>query len=62
MAENVENKEFPWKSGMWYNKDQCGFLTCVNGDVAEYKNVMVLDYPKVWFIRLTSFFWNIKVR
>ena len=48
MAENVEKKEFPWKSGMWYNKDQCGFLTCVDGDVAEYKNIMVLDYPKVW--------------
>jgi len=40
------NIEFPWKNGMWYNKGQCGFLACVNGDKVEFKNVMVLDYPK----------------
>jgi len=46
MAESTDIKEFPWKSGMWYNKEQCGFLTVVKGETAEYTNIMVLDYPK----------------
>ena len=45
MATTTENKQLPWKSGMWFNKDQSGFLIIINGEKIEYKNVMVLEYP-----------------
>ena len=41
----TENKQLPWKSGMWFNKDQSGFLIVIDGEKVEYKNVMVLEYP-----------------
>ena len=44
MAENI--KEFPWKNGMWYNPGQTCMLYCVNGETADCKNIMVLDYAK----------------
>ena len=45
MATTTENKQLPWKSGMWFNKDQRGFLIIINGEKVEYKNLLVLDYP-----------------
>ena len=43
-SENI--KEFPWKNGMWYNPGQTCMLYCVNGETADCKNIMVLDYAK----------------
>ena len=40
-----ENKQFPWKSGMWFNKDQSGFLIVIDGEKVEYKNMLALEYP-----------------
>ena len=45
MAATTENKQLPWKSGMWFNKEQGGFLIIIDGEKIYYKNVMVLDYP-----------------
>ena len=45
MATTTEEKQFPWKSGMWFNKEQGGFLIIIDGEKVEYKNLMVLEYP-----------------
>merc|ERR1712223_1946475 len=45
ILEKKNEDELPWKSGMWFNKDQGGFLIIIDGEKIDYKNLMVLDYP-----------------
>merc|ERR1712150_326783 len=45
ILEKKRKNELAWKSGMWFNKDQGGFLITIDGEKIDYKNLMVLDYP-----------------
>ena len=38
-------KETPWKNGFWYNKTSKCFLVSIEGENAEMKNIVCLDYP-----------------
>ena len=42
---STELKKTPWHNGFWYNKNQKTFLTCIEGEKLEVKNMVCLDYP-----------------
>ena len=41
-----EVKKTPWRNGIWYNENHKCFLTYIEGEKMEMKNMICLDYPE----------------